>query len=204
MTVLFAVAPSINPVTGELTYTPAANANGSATVSVYVQDDGGTANGGDDKSATVTFTVTVNPVNDAPSFTKGADQTALEDSGAQSVAGWASAISKGAANESGQTLTFAVTENSNPSLFSVAPAINPVTGDLTYTPAANANGTATIKVKLSDDGGTANGGADTSSEQTFVITLTAVNDAPSFTKGADIQWEKTQELRVLIIGLRLF
>ncbi len=99
------------------------------------------------------------------------------------MAGWASAISKGAANESGQTLTFAVTENSNPSLFSVAPAINPVTGDLTYTPAANANGTATIKVKLSDDGGTANGGADTWNR--LCITLTAVNDAPSFTKGAD-------------------
>ena len=34
-----------------------------------------------------------------------------------------------------------------------------------------------------DDGGTANGGIDTSAAQTFTITVTAVNDAPSFIKG---------------------
>ena len=45
-------------------------------------------------------TITVNPVNDAPSFTKGADQTVNEDAGAQSVTGWATAISSGPANES--------------------------------------------------------------------------------------------------------
>ena len=64
-------------------------------------DNGGTANGGVDTSArSQTFTITVNPVNDAPSFTKGADQTVNEDAGAQSVAGWATAISGGPANES--------------------------------------------------------------------------------------------------------
>ena len=68
--------------TGTLTYTPAANANGSATVSVQIHDNGGTANGGVDTSATQTFTITVNAVNDAPSFTKGADQTVNEDAGA--------------------------------------------------------------------------------------------------------------------------
>ena len=54
---------------------PADNANGAATMSVTLHDDGGTANGGDDTSDTKTFTITVNPVNDAPSFTKGADPT---------------------------------------------------------------------------------------------------------------------------------
>ncbi len=35
-----------------------------------------------------------------------------------------------------------------------------------------------MTVSLQDDGGTANGGADTSDPQTFTITVTAVNDAP--------------------------
>ena len=41
-----------------------------------------------------------------------------------------------------------------------------------------------MTVQLHDNGGTANGGVDTSAAQTFTITVTAVNDAPSFTKGA--------------------
>ena len=38
------------------------------------------------QSPTQTFDITVTNVNDAPSFTKGADQTVLEDAGAQTVA----------------------------------------------------------------------------------------------------------------------
>src|SRR5205823_3665915 len=142
---------------------------GSVTITVTVTDGGGAV-------ASDTFVLTVNSVNDAPSFTKGPDQTVLEDAGAQSVLGWATAISAGPANESGQALTFNITGNSNASLFSAGPAISS-TGVLTYTPAANANGSATITVTLSDNGGTANNGADTSAAQTFVINVTAVNDA---------------------------
>ena len=87
----FSSQPAISSA-GTLSYTPAANANGSATVSVQLHDNGGIANGGVDTSGTQTFTITVTPVNDAPSFTKGADQTVLEDSGAKTVAGWATAI----------------------------------------------------------------------------------------------------------------
>ncbi|MCB1601903.1 MAG: GDP-mannose 4,6-dehydratase, partial [Xanthomonadales bacterium] len=107
-------------------------------------------------------------VNDAPSFVKGPDPTVLEDAGAQTVAGWATAISAGPADESGQTLTFNVTGNTNPALFAAGPAISP-TGTLTFTPAADANGSATITLALMDNGGTANGGVDTSAAQTFVI-----------------------------------
>ncbi len=172
---LFSSQPTVS-ATGTLTYTSAANANGSATVTVKIHDDGGTANGGVDTSATQTFTITVNSVNDAPSFTKGADQTVNEDAGAQSVSGWATAISKGPANESGQTVDFIVTNNNN-SLFSSQPTVS-ATGTLTYTSAANANGSATVTVKIHDDGGTTNGGVDTSAAQTFTITVTAVNDVP--------------------------
>ena len=74
---LFAVEPAI-AADGTLTYTPAADANGTSTVSVKLTDDGGTGNGGDDESATQTFTITVTPVNDVPSFTKGPDESAPE------------------------------------------------------------------------------------------------------------------------------
>ncbi|NNJ10270.1 tandem-95 repeat protein, partial [Chloroflexales bacterium ZM16-3] len=51
---------------GVLSFTPAANASGSAIVSISLQDNGGTANGGVDSLATQTFTITVTAVNDAP------------------------------------------------------------------------------------------------------------------------------------------
>ncbi len=180
---LFAAQPAIS-ASGVLTFTPAADAHGLATVTVYLLDDGGTANGGDDTSDSVTFTITVNSVNDAPSFTSGGDVTVNEDSGAYSAA-WATAISAGPANESGQTLTFSITGNSNPALFASGPALSS-TGVLSFTLAANAFGSSTITVTLSDDGGTANGGVDTSAPQSFTITVNAVNDAPSFTPGGNV------------------
>jgi len=63
---------------------------------------------------------------------------------------------QGGTNESGQTLTFTVTNNNN-ALFSVQPVID-ASGNLSYTPAIDANGSATVDVILTDDGGTANGG----------------------------------------------
>src|SRR5205823_745921 len=121
--------------------------------------------------------------NDAPSFVKGADQTVSEDAGAQSVASWASAISAGPTNESGQAVDFVV-NNGNNARRAREPAVS-AAGTLTYTQAANANGSATVTVKIHDDGGTANGGVDESATQSFTITVNSVNDAPSFTKGAD-------------------
>jgi autotransporter-associated beta strand protein len=117
--------------------------------------------------------------NQAPGFTKGADQTVAEDAGAQTVAGWATSIDKGSAYESGQTVSFVATNNNN-SLFSVQPSISS-TGVLTYTPAANANGSATVTVRIRDNGGTTNSGVDSSAAQTFAITVSSVNDASTFT-----------------------
>jgi hypothetical protein len=49
----------------------------------------------------------------------------------------------------------------------------------------NQFGTAKVSVRLHDNGGTANGGVDTSALDTFTITVTAVNQAPSFAGGAN-------------------
>ena len=165
--------------TRSLLITPSANQSGLAMITVTVNLSGG-------GSASDTFTLTVLPVNDAPTFTKGPNQTILEDAGPQTVNNWATGISAGP-NEGVQTLTFIVTNTSSATadLFSVAPAIN-TSGTLTYTPAPNRSGTATFIVVLKDDGGTANGGQDTSvPQQLFTITITEVNDPPSFTKGPD-------------------
>ena len=171
---LFSAGPATSP-TGTLTYTPAADANGTATITINLKDSGGIANGGVDTSANQTFVINVTAVNDAPSFTKGPDQTVLVNAGAQAVNNWAMAISRGPANESTQTVAFHVTNNTNAGLFSAVPAISP-TGTLTYTSAANTFGTATITINLKDNGNTASGGVDTSAPQSFVINVTPVAD----------------------------
>jgi VCBS repeat-containing protein len=172
---LFAIAPAIAP-DGTLTYTPAADANGSATIRVKLHDGGGTASGGSDTSAEQTFTITVAAVNDAPSFAAGSGQSVNEDSGAHTVAGWATSIAAGPSNESGQSLDFRVS-NDNAALFAIAPVVAP-DGTLTYTPAHDASGSAIVTVQLHDNGGIANGGTDLSASQSFVITVNPANDAP--------------------------
>ena len=57
-------------------------------------------------------------------------------------------------------------------------------GTLTYTPSANA-GTATVSVQIHDNGGIANGGVDTSAVQTFTITNTSSNTAPTISNIAN-------------------
>jgi VCBS repeat-containing protein len=175
---LFSVMPAIDGTTGDLTYTPAENANGVANVSVYLKDDGGTSNGGVDQTAISTFKITIDAVNNQPSFDIGANQEILEDAGAQTINNWATNISTGASNEAGQNLIFLVSNDHN-ALFSSQPAINSE-GKLTYTAADNAYGSATVTVTLKDDGGTAKGGGDTSATTSFTITVEPVNDRPTF------------------------
>ena len=82
-----------------------------------------TVSGGVDLDSTPNvMTIAVTAVNDAPSFTKGANQTVLEDAAAQAVAGWATALSAGPANESAQVLNFIVSNDSN-SLFATQPSV---------------------------------------------------------------------------------
>ncbi len=152
---------------GSFTYIPATNYNGPDSFQF-------TASDGQAFSPTLTVNITVIPVNDPPSFTKGANQLVQENAGAQTVPGWAANLSPGPADEAGQAVIFQVSNNTN-ALFSVPPAVSS-SGTLTYTPAPNAYGVATITVAAHDDGGIANGGLDTSAPQTFVIT---VNSPPT-------------------------
>ena len=172
-----------NPVGGSVSisgtdvlFTPAADFNGQASFTYTVTDDGTTNGAPDPLTDTGAVTFTVTPVNDAPSFTVGANQSVLENSGAQTVVGWATGISPGP-NEAGQTVAFVITNNTLPGLFSVAPAVSS-TGTLAYTPAVGASGIATITLKLTDDGGTTDGGVNESPTQQFTITVVPVPDPP--------------------------
>ena len=152
---------------GSFVYQPETNYFGSDSF-VYVANDGQT------NSIAATVNIQVLPVNDAPTFTRGGDQDCNQTATAQTIPGWASNISVGPANEAGQTVNFIVS-NDNNTLFTVQPTIAP-DGTLTYTTASGVYGTANVHVSLHDNGGTANGGSDTSSEVVFHIML---NSPPS-------------------------
>jgi CshA-type fibril repeat protein len=179
---------------GEVTFTPAANYFGTATINYTVEDlDGNVSN-------QATITITVNSVNDAPSFAKGANQSVCKNDAAQSISGWATAISAGPSNESTQNVSFVVSNNLN-SLFSVQPAISS-TGILTYTLANNQTGTATVTVQIQDDGGTANGGVDISVSQTFTILVspTAVGGTLAITTGSSTVCSGTNSTTMTLSG----
>ncbi|MBD2005175.1 MULTISPECIES: DUF4347 domain-containing protein [Cyanophyceae] len=142
------------------------NPTASRTVQFVLTDgDGGT-------STAATKTITVTPVNDAPNFTAGAAQNVMANSGAQTVTRWATNFNPGT-EESTQTLdSYIVNVVNNAGIFAAAPTID-INGNLTFTPVANiaTSTTATIEVRAKDNGGTANGGVDTSVAKTFNITV---------------------------------
>ncbi len=159
--------------TRTLTFQPAPNATGIATITVAA-DDGQCVN----HSFTRQFNVAVgsggagggsSPANVAPSFTPGPSESVAENSGPATFPGWATNISPGPPTESWQTVAFIVTA-ANPSLFAVPPTISP-DGTLSFTPQTGAVGQSFVTVELKDDGGTANGGSDTSPVFTFIIAV---------------------------------
>ena len=139
-----------------------------------MQDSGGTAGGGVD-TLNETLAVTVNAINDAPSFTLAGnppDVTASTSEVPQTVSNFATNISAGPSNEATQTLTFTVTvTNATGGLtFATEPAID-ASGNLTYTPSANSSGTATVQVILTDNGSGTAPNVNQSAPQTFTITV---------------------------------
>ncbi len=74
---LFSSLPRIDE-TGTLTFRSAPDSFGTARVTVSLEDDGGTENGGTDQSESAQFTITVLPLNDPP-VALGQTVTVLED-----------------------------------------------------------------------------------------------------------------------------
>ncbi|WP_343574484.1 retention module-containing protein [Pseudomonas sp.] len=144
---------ALNPATGEYTYTPAKDYNGTDTFTVVVSD----GNGGVVESV---VNLTVTPVNDAPE-TADQSKTTAEDTpvNGQIVA----------TDVDHDTLSYTLKPGAEPTHGSLA--LNPATGEYTYTPAKDYNGTDTFTVVVSDgNGGTV--------ESVVNLTVTPVNDAP--------------------------
>ena len=134
------------------TYTPTPDFFGDDSFTYTVSDGLATA--------TENVTVSVAPVNDAPSFDEIADLTASENSPTLIVP--ITGITAGPANEQ-QSLSLGAVA-SNPALIESIAVIYTsadASGELRITPVAQASGTASITVTLIDDGGTQDGGADT-------------------------------------------
>ncbi|MEO7717704.1 MAG: Ig-like domain-containing protein [Capsulimonas sp.] len=153
-----------------LTYTPNAGYFGPDSFTF-------TVNNGSLTSTPATVSITVTRVNHIPTIGAIGDQNVAENSGSHSVN--LSAISAGV-GDGDQTITVTATSD-NPSLIpnpTVTYTSPNSIGSLSFTPAANAFGTANITVTVKDNGGTANGGVDTKTV-TFQITVTEVVLTPT-------------------------
>ncbi len=159
----------IGNTSSEVTYTPNADYNGADSFTFSCSD-------GITTSPIATANITITAVNDAPSFVAGADITVAEDSGLYQQP-WASNMVAGPANESGQQLNLVINTNENPSLFNTQPQLD-ASGQLTFSTFKNISGTTQLSISLHDDGGTANGGIDTSPNYTLNINVTPINDPP--------------------------
>ena len=207
------------------------NACGRTTVTITARDDGGESGSGCFISQTESFELTITPVNDPPVFIPGMLNIVVdEDSGDYRLPGWATQISAGpipdaAGCERDQTITFVLTCGDD-TKFEIQPAVDPVTGDLTFRPALNqftTPGCTTCTVVLRDDGGTNDGGDDTANPPAqasqfwspgdpwppqLCITINSINDPPFFypaTPGVlsceDVPYSEQFALNLCIGGL---
>ena len=154
-----------------VTITPAANQNGTTTITVTVSDGSITASD--------TFVLTVNAVNDAPTISNVIDTSTNEDTATSAIAVTVDDIDSVVANLTMSGTSSNTTLVPNTSIVFGGSGANRT---VTVTPAANQTGTATITITVSD-------GTLTASD-TFVLTVNAVNDAPTI---ADITNKTTDE-----------
>jgi len=130
-----------------------------------------------DYSVPKEFTINIESVNDPPALELKNQHVINEDSGLQIINDWVTEWKPGPDNEKDQIITSKISTD-NDILFENMPQIINK-NSLIYMPKKNAYGTAIVSVTLTDDGGTANGGKDTTTEQ-FTITIKPVNDPPAF------------------------
>lgn len=151
---LFTAPPefTISGTTAALNFTPSQNANGKTIISVLIHDDGGILYDGHDQSASQELTITVQSVNDLPSFQKGRNLIAKQASGTKNIANWATHITPGPKDESKQSLQFQI-DCDNTNIFEALPAIDPLNGNLSFKPSEDVTGISNLIITLIDSEG---------------------------------------------------
>ncbi len=153
-------------------------------ISIHAEDTGLNTGSNDNSSATVTFSISLTPTNDAPVFTPGLNISVAEDSGVYNNA-WATntrpaggllSNPQTAVDESSQLVDFVLTTD-KPQLFAVPPSIN-TAGVLNFTPQQNAFGTALVTVVARDRGPSGVNDQNSSAPYTLTITIDPRNDDP--------------------------
>ena len=187
--------------TGSIAFTPAADQNGTAVITVTVTDgglDGDLSTAGDNLSFSRSFTVTVTPVNDVPLIDTLSDLTIAEDAPLQTV------NLTGIAAGGGESQPLKVTVSSSNTGLIPTPTLNYVspnaTGSITFAPVANLSGSAVITVVLEDggtDGNPATAADNLSVTRTFTVTVTPVNDAPTLDALADVTLDEDSSQQTL-------
>ena len=99
----------------------------------------------------------------------------------------------GPPNESNQHLHFALDPTNHPELFAALPAID-INNGLTFTPRPNASGIALLTVTVQDDGGTDDGGSDTSTF-TFPIAISKLHSWHNAQLDVDVDGDHTLAAR---------
>jgi hypothetical protein len=198
---MMSVPPSIN-TTGALSFTLAPDANGVNVYAITMTDSGGTERGGVATSVQVPLTITVDAVNDAPSFSIPDTLTFTEifRDMLMTIPSFASpgvpgkAVS-GALNEASQPLTFTLAfVSGNRNLFATTPQITQNL-DLILPFAAYQHGNITYNVSVTDDGKVNNTGVNVSGSSLLTILIKNVNQAPTIGLPPVITlWRNTREV----------
>jgi hypothetical protein len=181
----------------QLSFFPTVNANGAATLTLFASDGAFTNS--------KAITLTVNSVDDIPSFTLSTSAiTVLEDSAGYTNTAFVTSISRGPTNETAQTLTFVLTPQTpgDTSKFAIQPVIT-VTGTnsvatLIFKPALNQNGSVPFDVQMQDSGGTTNSGVNLTLPQTLTINITAVNDLPVISSATSIVMDEDSTTNLVV------
>ena len=150
---------------GLFTYTPNLDAIGADSFTYTAVNTNG-------QSSSATVSITINAVNDAPSFVGDASPImATPGGGERIISGWGTLVRPGpasATDEAAQSLSFVLASNSNSAMFTSPPVVertgsagstvaNPLAGDfalLRFT-TSGGSGSATVCFRVQDSGGIA-------------------------------------------------
>jgi gliding motility-associated-like protein len=181
----FKNVPEMNANNGELIFELQPDTSGEALISAILHDDGGTNNGGSNKSDPQNFKIIVKEKLKPPTLNELKPLTILEDSGEQSVE--LSGISPGGNND--QTLIIKAV-SSNPALITGIKfeyVQGSSTGTLLFSPASNKFGSAVITVTL-------NNGLPENNliSRDMLVTIEPVADTPSSTNATTTRDQQTK------------